>query len=257
MTRALTRTNFHSSKLIRVLSDLAVVDAVEPGTAFAEKLGLWLNLHDAITLCAVLNESTAGQPPTQLGVKSVASVALGKEFARIRASLVDSITKSATPNLGKSRLELPMPKPGVSLEDATDYEPYRRYYSAHQRDMDSSVRPLRFKVREVLAKASPALRQLAALDATFDAILCDRESKLLSKIPLLLERRFAQLLKAHQQVLVDTQQVDDPALWMKAGAWLARFCHELQTALVAELDVRLQPTVGLMEAINHEMTKHK
>lgn len=257
MTRALTRTNFHSSRLIRVLADLAVVDAVEPGIAFAEKLGLWLNLHDAITLCAVLNESTASQPPAQLGVKSVASVAIGNEFARIRASLVDSITKSATPNLGKSRLELPMPKPGVPLEDATDYEPYRRYYSAQQRAMDSGVRPLRANVRAVLAKASPALKQLADLDATFDAIVCERESKLLSTVPLLLKRRFEQLRQAHQQMLVDTQQADDPALWMTAGAWLARFCHELQTALLAELDLRLQPTVGLIEAINNEMTKHK
>ncbi|MDO8773634.1 MAG: DUF3348 domain-containing protein [Burkholderiaceae bacterium] len=256
MTRALTRTNFHSSRLIRVLADLAVVDAVEPGIAFAEKLGLWLNLHDAITLCAALNESTASQP-TQFGVKSVTSVVIGNEFARIRASLVTSITKSVTPNLGKSRLELPMPKPGVPLEDATDYEPYRRYYAAHQRDMDSSVRPLRSNVRAVLAEASPALRQLAALDATLDAILCERESKLFSTVPLLLERRFEQLRQAHQQMLVDTQQADDPALWMKAGAWLARFCNELQTALLAELDLRLQPTVGLIEAINNEMTKHK
>ncbi|MDO8251018.1 MAG: DUF3348 domain-containing protein [Rhodoferax sp.] len=239
MTRALTRTNFHSSRLIRVLADLAVVDAVEPGTAFAEKLGLWLNLHDAITLCAALNESTASQPPAQIGVKSVTSVAIGDEFAQVRTTLVNSITKSCPPNLG------------------ADYEPYRRYYSAHQRDMDSSVRPLRSKVREVLARASPALRQLAALDATLDAILCERESKLLSTVPLLLKRRFEQLRQAHRQMLVDTQQADDPALWMKSGAWLARFCNELQTALLAELDLRLQPTVGLIEAINNEMTKHK
>lgn len=257
MTRAPTRTNFHSSRLVRVLADLAVVDAVEPGTAFAERLGLWLNLHDAITLCADLNASTASAPATPSGTKSVARVAIGDELARIRAALVNSITQSGSPNLGKSRIELPMPKPGVPIEAATDYEPYRRYYSAHQRDMDSSVRPLRSHVREVLARASPALRQLAALDATLDAILCERESKLLSTLPSLLKRRFEQLLKSHQQMLVDTQQADDPALWMKAGAWLARFCDDLQTVLLAELDVRLQPTVGLIEAFNNEIPKHQ
>lgn len=239
MTRALTRTNFHSSKLIRVLSDLAVVDAVEPGTAFAEKLGLWLNLHDAINLCAALNESSADQPSAKFGKKSVTSVAIGDEFARVRTGLVNAITQSCPPNLG------------------ADYEPYRRYYAAQQRAMDSSVRPLRASVRSVLAKASPALRVLADLDATFDAIGCERESKLLSTVPLLLKRRFEQLRQAHQQMLVDTQQEDDPALWMTTGAWAARFCHELQTALIAELDLRLQPTVGLIEAINNEMTKHQ
>ena len=38
---------------------------------------------------------------------------------------------------------------------------------------------------------------------------------------------------------------------MKQGAWLSRFCNELQTVLLAELDVRLQPTVGLIEALHN------
>lgn len=239
MTRALTRTNFHSSRLIRVLSDLAVVDAVAPGTAFAEKLGLWLNLRDAITLHAALNESAAGQPSAKLGVKSVTDVAIGDEFARVRTTLVNSITQSCPPNPG------------------ADYEPYRHYHAAQQRAMDASVRPLRAKVRAVLAKASPALKTLADLDATFDAMVCERESKLLATVPLLLKRRFEQLRQAHQQMLVDTQQADDPALWMTTGAWAARFCHELQAALLAELDLRLQPTLGLMEALNNEISKHQ
>ena len=40
---------------------------------------------------------------------------------------------------------------------------------------------------------------------------------------------------------------------MKDGAWLARFCHELQTVLLAELDLRLQPTLGLLEAYQKEI----
>jgi len=41
---------------------------------------------------------------------------------------------------------------------------------------------------------------------------------------------------------------------MNEGAWLARFCHELEAVLLAELDVRLQPTVGLIEALQNEKT---
>jgi hypothetical protein len=254
MTRALTRTNFHSSRLIRVLTDLGVMDAVEPRIAFAEKLGQWMELNDAITLCAAHNSSLS---TTSSGAKWVASDAIGGEYERIRASLVNSITNSGSPSVSRARIELPSPKTGVSIEVATAYEPYRRYYSAHQRDMDLSVRPLRAKVREVLAKSSPALRQLAALDAVFDGILGVRESKLLSMLPVLLEQRFEQLLKTHQQKLVETQQADNPAIWMNPGAWLARFCNELQTMLLAELDLRLQPTVGLIEAFNNQITKHK
>lgn len=138
---------------------------------------------------------------------------------------------------------------------APTYEPYRRYYLAHQHDMELKVRPLRTKVRNVLAKASPALKQLADLDAALDAILCERESKLLSTVPALLEQRFKQLFKEHQQRLADSEQTDHSEFWMKPGGWLARFCHELQTVLIAELDVRLQPTVGLIETLNNEKTK--
>lgn len=257
MTRALKRSNFHSSRLIQVLAELAVVDATEPGIAFAEKLGQWLSLNDAITLCADLNASAASQAAAPSAAKSVARLAIDDELTRTRVGLMNSIMNSRSSNPGKQKIALPLPGPGVPLEVAADYEPYRRYYLAHQRDMEACVRPLRARARERLASASPGLKKLAALDATLDAVLCDRESKLLATVPLLLEKRFEKLLKAHQQRLVDAQQTDDPALWMNAGAWLERFCNELQTALLAELDLRLQPTLGLIEAFNNEITKHK
>lgn len=257
MTRALPRTNLHSSRLIRFFADLAMVDAVGPGNAFAEKLGLWLDFTDAITLRAAHDVSTTGTPEAPSGVQAHARVAVGAQFARVRAALADSITKSCSPNGGKTRIEMPTPQAGVPLDLGVAYAPYRRSYLAHQRDMDLSVRPLRANVREVLASASPPLKKLAALDAALDEILREREASLLSTVPSLLKKRFEQLFKAHQQTLVDTQQADNPAAWMRAGAWLACFCHELETVLLAELDLRLQPTLGLMEALNHETTKHQ
>lgn len=256
MTRAQTRTNFHSSKLIRVLSDMAIVDAVEPGIAFADKLGLWLDLNDAIRLHAVHSVSPPA-PVRQSAAESISGGGLGEELARIRAILVNSITKSGSPKRGRTKIEIPSSKHDAPIEVASAYEPYRRYYLAHQREMDLSIRPLRVNVREELARASPALRQLAALDAALDATLCDRERKLLSTVPSLLERRFEQLLKTHQQKLVDAQQEDNPTLWMKPGAWLACFCNDMRSALLAELEVRLQPTVGLIEAFNNDTTRHR
>lgn len=253
MTRVLPRTNFHSSKLIRCLADLAIVDAALPGNAFAEKMGLWVHFTDAIILAALHNDSTASQPKMHSEAYSAARVAIGVEFDRIRVSLVNSITKSCSPNLGKTYIELPVPKLELPLDLAAAYAPYRRFYDAHQRDMELSIQPLRVNAREALAKASPTLKKLADLDAAFAGILSDRESKLLSTVPGLLKKRFEQLFKAHQQILIDTQQADNPACWTQAGAWLTRFCNELQTLLLAELEFRLQPTVGLIEAFNNEI----
>jgi hypothetical protein len=256
MTRVSPRTNFHSSKLIRCLVDLANVDTVEPGKAFAEKLGLWIHFSDAVTLSAVHNDSIANPPKMQARNQQeqpfAACTAVCTEFDRIQAILMNSVIKSCSSNLGKTHIELPTPTFELPLDLATAHVPYRRFYEAHQRDMELNVQPLRIKVREALAKASTGLRKLAELDATLEKILCERERLLLAKVPLLLKKRFEQLFKAHQQMLVDTQQADNPAGWTLAGGWLARFCNDMQMLLLAEVELRLQPTVGLIEALKQD-----
>ena len=252
MTRVLPRTNFHSSKLIRCLADLDILDTVESGSAFAEKLGLWIHFTDAIALSAVHNDSMASTPKMQPEARSDAYVAAGIEFDRIQAILVNSIMKSCSPNVGKSHITLPTPQLELPMDLATAYPPYRRFYEAHQRDMALSIQPVRVNVREALAKASPRLKKLADLDAALEKILRDRESKLLSRVPVLLKKRFEQLFKAHQQKLVDTQQADDPAGWTQAGGWLARFCNDMQMLLLAEVELRLQPAMGLIEAFKQD-----
>lgn len=247
-------TNLHSSKLIRILANLVVMDPGGQGIAFAEELGLWLDHHDAIALRAA---HTTSFPATLSGVKLVAGVGINDEFTRTRTSLVNSITTPDATSVGRVRGELSSPELGAPMDLMSAYEPYRRYYLEHQRSMELRVRPLRAHVREVLTRASPELNKLAALDAVFEGILCDRESKLLATVPLLLARRFGQLRKAYQQTLDLTQQADNPAIRVQAQSWLARFCNELQTVLLAELDVRLQPTRGLIDAFNNRTTPHQ
>ncbi len=268
MTRAQTRTNFHNSRLIRTLADLAVVETAAPGAVFAEKLALWVDFADAIKLCAVHNAGVASPKRSESAVNVAAGEAtddaireaIVKEFARTRANLEASIAKSCAPNAGRTPIQMPTqqpaPLPGMPLADAAPYEPYRRFQMAHQRDMALNVRPLRGKVRAAMAQASPALRQLAELDAVLDGILMEREKKLLATVPTLLEKRFRHLRNTHEQSLVESQQADEPDAWMKPGGWLARFCHELQTVLLAELDLRLQPTAGLIEACNDQKLKY-
>lgn len=254
MTRALTRTNLPNSRLIRILTDLAMLDAVESATALAEKLGLWMDLNDAITLCAVHNASATKPQTTASALDTDAGTTLVGNLARLRTSLVNSITKGSSPRDAKKREALPLPKLDVTMDAATAFEPYRRYYLAHQRDMDTRIGPLRAQVRDVLAKASPALRTLAALDAVFEGMLSERESKLLSRLPGLLAQRFEQLHQTHPPA--EAAHAGNASLGMPPGTWLARFGHELQTVLLAELDLRLQPTVGLIEAFNHQTTPH-
>ena len=244
----MTRTHFHSSNLMRVLTDLEVAGAAAAGAAFAEKLGQWVSFTDAIALSAVHN-----QTPSVPGIqRSTPFVAIADEVAQTRARLVNLIAPRGKLVSGTAHIQLPEP-PVVAIVGAAAYEPYRRFYAAHQREMGNSLGPLRARVRAVLATVNPALQQLAALDASLEHILWEREGKLLSKVASLLHRRFLHLWRTHQQALQTNGQTDAPALWMKDGAWLDRFCRELQTVLLAELDLRLQPTLGLLEAYQNEI----
>ncbi len=244
---------------MRALADLELAGSAAASTGFAEKLGLWVSFTDAIALSALHNQTPTqmpGQMPTQGQAKALtppaptylaAHAAIADEVAKTRAGLTHLITRRGTLPGGKAHIQLPEP-PDTATVCAAAYEPYRRFYAAHQREMEASLGPLRARVRAVLARCGPALQQLAALDAALDHILCERESKLLTKVASLLQKRFMHLLRTHQQALQTNGQADTPALWTLDGAWLARFCHELQTVLLAELDLRLQPTLGLLEA---------
>jgi len=247
MARGSPRTSFDSSRLIRALSDLVSTDAAPPRQSFADRLGQWLDFADAIALFSALNGSTdaAGGPAT------AEHPALRDEFARVRGALLDSINTDGVLTPGKARIKLPAPAWHASTEGAADYLPYHRYYLAHQRDMGAAIAPLRASVRAGLAQRAPALRQLAALDGVLDQALAPRERSLLATVPQLLGRHFEQLHQAHRSALPTP---DDPARWLQPGAWLHTFCQDMRVVLRAELELRLQPVAGLLEALN-EVTK--
>lgn len=170
--------------------------------------------------------STARRPATAARGSRTLQDALNAELARRRSVLTASI-------------QLPLPGLDLSLKPATAYEPYRRHHLARQREMELQLRQLRNKIRSLLSGVSPSLQKLAALDAAFEHMLSERESKLFSTVPALLEKHFKQMLKEHAQ--------DDPPHWLRT------FGTTLQSALLSELEVRLQPALGLIEAYNDEM----
>jgi hypothetical protein len=232
MSRVSAPKTFHSSTLIRVLSDLALVGAAEPGRAFAEKLGLWLRLNDAINLHAVHAAGPAMPPSIP---RATEKVTLADEFTRLRAELVAAM---------------------APVEAHASVDDWRRHYLVCQRALEQKIRPFRARVRDLLLRTSPRLAKLAALDAVLDAALAERERKLLATLPALLERRFELLRQTHQAALAETLPADEPAAEPGSETWLLAFGQELQALLLAEIDTRLEPTLGLIEACNLEMTRH-
>ncbi len=246
MTRDLPRTNFHSSQLIRCLAELDLLEGAEPASDFADELGQWLHFTDAIALSSVHESGMAKVAVLSPAQRAATGARLQAEYERIRTFMVNSITKSCAPTGGKSAIKLPSPDAEAS------YLPYRRFYEAHQRDMELSIEPLRVNVRAALATVSPQLRKLAELDVVIHKFLRTRESQQLARVPVLLQNRFLALHAAHQEQLAASGQSDSPDTWMRPGGWLASFCQTMQTLLLAEAELRLQPSAGLLEAFNQQ-----
>src|SRR5262245_13767512 len=151
MTRVSPRTNFHSSELIRCLVKLGIVEAMGPANAFAEKLAVWIHFTDAITLSSVHNDGSAGEQKIKSKTQFVADATASIELDRVRTILVNSIVESCSPNSGKS-LQLPTLEIELPGDLAVAYLPYRQFYEAHQRNIESNLQPLKATVRKALAK---------------------------------------------------------------------------------------------------------
>lgn len=213
LAAALPRSAFGSSTLVRQLSELARADGAclaavaEPPRTVAQRLGAWLDWTDAIALSAALADGAAAAPALAPAPATMdGPLPLAEPIERCH----------------RARRELT-----AALESDGPGDP-----SAQQRAMETRVGALRAQVRAVLAGHSPALRQLAALDAALDAALRPRQRHLLAQVPACLQR--------HAEHLQQTAAgADGDAAWRR----------DRQSLLQAELAFRLQPVDALLEAL--------
>jgi hypothetical protein len=281
MTRALPRASLYSASLVRFLTENAMLAPVRLGDDVGQKLGDWVDFRQAIALHGVLHPETADDPqaadqPTRANsITVIAPEALTRHVDKVRAQLAQSINQGAAAGSGLARIDMPEPVLDESVDFKTVFEPYRRFVAAHQRQMESTLRRLRAQLRLQLSQRGSAGQQLAALDAAFENILAEREAALLAKTAKLLEKRFVKALKLQLQAQAQnnaeaTTQASETALLMAnprdsgmataqivttksdASHWLMPMRQTLRQALLAELDTRLQPTLGLLEALTRE-----
>lgn len=199
----------------------------------AERLGQWLNVAEAIELHAVPGTlaaaeaaaaSAAARRPAR-GVPAPVREPLQQELARVRAVLTRSI-----------QARDPSHRPDPNDPD-TEFALYLQRLNEQQRRMEMSVDALRQHVRQQLARTTPALAQLAAMDASMERLFAGREQRLLNTLPVFLKSRFVALREA----AASHEAADTPD-------WLQVFAAEFEQTLLAELELRLLPVVGLIES---------
>jgi hypothetical protein len=227
-----------------VLGELAVSDAEVSHQHFAQRLGQLIDLSDSVNISRV-----HAQHGAKLFTASTTSEeAITAEFLQVRNAIVASIIKSFEEGTGLRRIKLPRPGPEAPADAASGYEPYGRFYASHQREMDSKIQQLRKQVREAARGASAELAQLVVLDEALGDTLTVHSRKFFAAIPGLLARRYAHLLNEY------TVACDNPQ--GSSGSWpelLELFCQNMQSLLLAEVEARLLPTQGLIEALHSEI----
>lgn len=261
MTRALPRAHFNSSRLTRFLTETALLEAAPAREDVGQKLGDWLNFRHAIALHGILHpeqQPATATPAHVRHARALPTAALARHVEQVRARLEQSITQGAPSGSGLMRIDMPPAELDEPIEPKTAFEPYRRFYNAHQRQMETALQTLRSQVRDQLNQSAAPLQALAALDAAFEHILGEREAVLLGKVPKLLEKRFVQTLKQHLKQRSETLAGDSDAATAPESGPLSRLMHFRQTlrnALLAELDTRMQAVFGLLEAFNTHTAK--
>ena len=175
---------------------------------FAERMSLWVDAFAAVHLQAA-QQSVRSLAAAPARVAAPSAPALFADVQRVRAALAHAIARE------------------VTHDDGPRFAAYRQRHLELQHQMELMVVPLRDHVRQALVRGSPRLRQLVALDATFDEVLARREQALLPATAALVERRFGEME-------------------------LPAFEQHWRDVLLAEVELRLQRITGLVEAVAAE-----
>ncbi|WP_035883930.1 DUF3348 domain-containing protein [Cupriavidus metallidurans] len=227
MTQVPQRTGFSGPKLLRVLARLTETDAAGAVPSLSAVMSRWLGWTDAIALSAALNGSPPEMPsgaPARAGSERGIGDAAG---THVRAMLTAAITGQGMSSDSRRR----MPTRTAAPDPAeADFAVHRQRYIALQQQMEREIAGLRGRLRAALTSRTPQAARLAMLDAVMEQVLGAREQAVLAAVPGMLEPHFTRLR--------DTE-----------GAWLTVFRRDMQSVLLAELEIRFQPVDALLAAL--------
>lgn len=211
----------HSQALVGLLARLSGRDAPSVPSP-ASRLAGWIDWPQAVAVSAALEPRAASVAPP------VAASDEPHEEARVRAAVVGAIE-------GDRAF-------AIAATDPLARDPafFRQRYVSLQQVMEGEVGLSRKRLRERIAREAPRLGRLVALDAVMERALGSRERALLGSIPDLLATHFRRVVGEIDAAGTASTAVVDG---------LPQFRRDMKRLLLAELDVRLQPTRGLHAAL--------
>lgn len=244
MTQVAANTNASNPRMIRFLAELEVSGEPIPHARFAERLAQLIDLSGSLKLSI----THSNMPELAFEPATASAEAIKEEFLRVHAVIVESILNSFTSGGQRQWAQLPGPDSLLLPDSADALRPFLDFYRLHQQQMSSKIKSLRSHVRDAAAGLSVELAQLSQLDLVLAEALAAPSRRFLANVEPLLRKRFEPLLVEFQL---------DPAAERAGGNGLMlvydRLCGELQSLLLAEVEVHLLPVLGLVEAIDDEI----
>ncbi|MCX2972525.1 DUF3348 family protein [Halieaceae bacterium IMCC8485] len=243
MTQALPQVSLGSSRLVRFLTDLSVSDTQVSHRQFTERLGQLIDFSDSINLSAAharsLNAIDEDAESFREGITS--------EFLRARSTIVRAAMRSFVLGSGPTRIKWPRaetPPQGPNSATAA----YLKFYQLQQADVDTKIRGLHLRTRQAIASLSPNLARICAIDAALNDALATHARRYLSAVPNLLMRRLEHLYTEFEETVQSGAEREES--WIETRE---RYRRESQGLLLAEIEARLLPSLGLIEALNEEI----
>ncbi|SDH15684.1 Protein of unknown function [Paraburkholderia steynii] len=252
MVQAPQRTAVSGPTLVRLLARLTAADVPASSQSLSDQLSQWLGWTDAIALSTALNSAP---PAVASGARGAGSVE--HECARVRASLADAIAGDSmlAPRRRRSAAQVHAQN-AQQPEAEANYADFRQCYLALQQSMETRIGSLRGRLRSMVAAQTSEMTRLAVVDAIMERSLGARERSLFGAVPGLLSGHFERLRQAAQDerdaldaVATTATSAERQVAAARPGAWLDVFRKDMQSVLLAELDIRFQPVEGLLAAL--------
>ncbi|MCC4620116.1 DUF3348 domain-containing protein [Xanthomonas cassavae CFBP 4642] len=242
MAKAAPRAPFSGPAFIRLLARLSDARVAQSHHALADRLSQWIDWTRAVAVSKALDgklPATADLPePRPLDAHAC---------ARVRAGLATSSVADLDALVARLRADTRSAAASQEAPAPPDYAPFRQHYLAMQRGMRTATGDLRGRLRDLLVLVSADMARLAEVDAVMELTLSPREQTLLNTVPGLLGTHFERLRDAaHAPGSAAGSEAAPRAV---SDGWLDIFRMDMQSVLLAELDVRFHPIEGLLAAL--------
>lgn len=241
------------SELIRKVQSLMDKELPQNQMRFSEKLTQNMDFNGSLKL-SELNGQLRILEKRSVGQKDIShknfekgapgelkAASLSAAFNRVQQSLLLNIQQSFDASVEQPRFPLPSVKRnGKEIE----LSGYQSFYLAQQSEMSAKIQGLRTYSRETLNAISPNMAKLALIDKTLE-----------ETIGLPLRSGFlavSSVLKKHTLKL-ENKWLESDESTSDHNNFLHGLHSDLQQLLLAELELRLQPVQGLLDALNHEV----